>query len=111
MKFFQSKKKKKLNTKVEILLSLKNDNYNLNYEIINEEGKLKKLSLDNKNVSIQEIKSFNNFIWLSPYMDKIMYEGQTLKRNFIDKMISQNNKHFSKLIITFKKIRPKDYKF
>ena len=40
-----------------------------------------------------------------------MYEGQTLKRNFIDKMISQNNKHFSKLIITFKKIRPKDYKF
>ena len=100
---FPVKEEKKLNTKVEILLSLKNDNYNLNYEIINEEGKLKKLSLDNKNVSIQEIKSFNNFIWLSPYMDKIMYEGQTLKRNFIDKMISQNNKHFSKLIITFKK--------
>ena len=101
---FPIEEENKFNTKVEILLSLKNDNYNLTYEIINEENKLKKkLYLDNKNASIQEIKSFNNFIWLSPYMDKIMYEGQTLKRNFIDKMISQNNKHFSKQIVTFKK--------
>ena len=94
----------KLNTKVQILLTSKNDLYNFSYEIICDENKLKKIvSLDNKNTSIQEIKNYINFVWLSPYMDKIMYEGQTLKRKFIDKMISQNDKCFSKSIITFKK--------
>ena len=34
-------------------------------------------------------------------MDKIMYEGQTLKRNFIDKMIIQNDNSFNKIIIRF----------
>ena len=94
----------KLNTKVQILLTSKNDLYNFSYEIICDENKLKKIvSLDNKNTSIQEIKNYINFVWLSPYMDKIMYEGQTLKRNFIDNMISQNEKCLSKSIITFKK--------
>ena len=49
------------------------------------------------------IKNYINFIWLSPYMDKIMYDGQTLKRNFIDKMISQNDRYFNKIFINLKK--------
>ena len=32
-----------------------------------------------------------------------MYEGQTLKRNFIDKMIAQNDRFFNKIILQNKK--------
>ena len=32
-----------------------------------------------------------------------MYDGQTLKRNFIDKMISQNDSYFNKILINLKK--------
>ena len=49
------------------------------------------------------IKNYIKIIWLSPYMDKIMYEGQTLKRNFIDKMISQNDSYFNKILLNLKK--------
>ena len=32
-----------------------------------------------------------------------MYDGQTLKRNFIDKMISQNDRYFNEILINLKK--------
>ena len=48
------------------------------------------------------LKNFINIIWLTPYMDKIMYEGQSIKRNFVDKMISQNNKFFNKTLSAYK---------
>ena len=49
------------------------------------------------------IKNYIKIIWLSPYMDKIMYDGQTLKRNFIDKMITQNDSYFNKILLNLKK--------
>ena len=49
------------------------------------------------------IKNYIKIIWLSPYMDKIMYDGQTLKRNFIDKMITQNDNYFNKILLNVKK--------
>ena len=78
--------------------------FNLTFKIINEDNKLKrKLFLDEKKISLTTIKNYINIIWLSPYMDKIMYEGQTLKRNFIDKMITQNDSYFNKILLNFKK--------
>ena len=32
-----------------------------------------------------------------------MYDGQTLKRNFIDKMITQNDSYFNKILLNLKK--------
>lgn len=93
-----------VNTKVKIELSAKNIFYNFIYEIVREDSKLKKkILLDNNNISLLGIKKFINFIWLTPHMDKIMYEGQSLKRNFIDKMISQSDQYFSKSILAYKK--------
>ena len=78
--------------------------FNLTFKIINEDNKFKrKLFLDDKKISLSTIKNYINIIWLSPYMDKIMYEGQTLKRNFIDKMIIQNNSYFNKILLNYKK--------
>ncbi len=78
--------------------------FNFSFKIVNEENKLKRiLFLDEKKISLSSIKNYIKIIWLSPYMDKIMYEGQTLKRNFIDKMISQNDSYFNKILLDFKK--------
>ena len=78
--------------------------YNFSYKIINEENKLKKIFLvDDKKTTLSKIKNYLKIIWLSPYMDKIMYEGQTIKRNFIDKMIMQNNDRFNQIILNNKK--------
>ena len=78
--------------------SLKNI-FDLSLKITNEDSKLKKkLFLDEKRISLSIIKNYIKIIWLSPYMDKIMYEGQTLKRNFIDKMIIQNDRYFNKIL-------------
>ncbi len=78
--------------------------FNLTFKIINEDNKLKKrIFLDDKKISLSTIKNYINIIWLSPYMDKIMYEGQTLKRNFVDKMITQNDSYFNKILLNFKK--------
>ena len=56
-----------------------------------------------KKISLSLIKNYIKIIWLSPYMDKIMYDGQTLKRNFIDKMITQNDSYFNKILVNLKK--------
>lgn len=93
-----------INTHFKIKIrSLKNI-FNLSFKIINEDNKLKKkLFLDEKKISLSVIKNYIKIIWLSPYMDKIMYDGQTLKRNFIDKMISQNDRYFNEILINLKK--------
>ena len=33
-----------------------------------------------------------------------MYEGQSIKRDFIDKLISQNEKNFNLSVLNYKKI-------
>ncbi len=93
-----------VNTHFKMKIRSLNNVFDLSFKIINEDNKLKKkLFLDEKKTSLSLIKNYFKIIWLSPYMDKIMYEGQTLKRNFIDKMITQNDSNFNKILINYKK--------
>ena len=93
-----------VNTNFKIKIRSLNNIFDLSFKIINEDNNLKKkLFLDEKKISLSAIKDYIKIIWLSPYMDKIMYDGQTLKRNFIDKMIAQNDSYFSKTLLNFKK--------
>ena len=92
------------NTHLEIKIRSLQNNYNFSLEIVNEDNQLKKkIFSDQKKTSLSQIKNYIKIIWLSPYMDKIMYEGQTLKRNFIDKMIVQNDSHFNKILLNLRK--------
>lgn len=91
-------------TKIKIKIQSIDNVYDFSLKIIKEDNKLKKkILLGDKKISLADIKKHIKIIWLSPYMDKIMYEGQTLKRNFIDKMIIQNDNSFNKIIIGNKK--------
>ena len=93
-----------VNTHFKVKIRSLNNMFDLSFKIINEDNKLKrKLFLDEKKISLSTIKNYIKIIWLSPYMDKIMYDGQTLKRNFIDKMIIQNDSYFNKILISLKK--------
>ncbi len=92
------------NTQLEIKIRSLNKIYNLSLEIINEDNQLKKkIFFDQKKTSLSQIKNYIKIIWLTPYMDKIMYEGQTLKRNFVDKMIAQNDSYFNKILLSLRK--------
>ena len=93
-----------VNTYFKMKIRSLNNVFDLSFKIINEDNKLKKkLFLDEKKISLSTIQNYFKIIWLSPYMDKIMYDGQTLKRNFIDKMITQNDSNFNKTLINYKK--------
>ena len=93
-----------INTHFKIKIRSLNNMFDLSFKIINEDNKLqKKLFLDDKKISLSNIKKYIKIIWLSPYMDKIMYDGQTLKRNFIDKMISHNDSYFNQILVNLKK--------
>ena len=93
-----------VNTHFKMKIRSLNNVFDLSFKIINEDNKLKKkFFLDEKKISLSSIKNYFKIIWLSPYMDKIMYDGQTLKRNFIDKLITQNDNNFNKTLVNYKK--------
>ena len=93
-----------INTNIKINILSNHQKYNLSLFIKEKESKLQKiLYLDDKKTSLIKIKEIISFIWLTPYMDKIMYEGQSIKRKFLDKMIAQNNKIFNNQIIDYQK--------
>tara|TARA_B100000963_G_scaffold228744_1_gene199471 strand:- start:6747 stop:7838 length:1092 start_codon:yes stop_codon:yes gene_type:complete len=93
-----------ITTKIRMIVQSDRNILNFSLQINKEDNKFKKtLLLDNKKISLSNIKNYIKIIWLSPYMDKIMYEGQTLKRNFLDKMIMQNDSYFNKIILNNKK--------
>ncbi len=98
------KKKELVDTNIFLKVYSGNHHINLLFTInkIGEDLK-KNFFLDDKKSSLLNIKSYISFIWLTPYMDKIMYEGQSIKRNFIDKMITQNDKTFNQILISYKK--------
>ena len=78
--------------------------FNFSFKITKDQESLKKtFFLEEKKISLPKIKEILSFIWLSPYMDKIMYEGQSIKRDFIDKLISQNEKNFNLSVSSYKK--------
>ncbi len=60
--------------------------------------------IDNKKSSQQQINGLINFIWLSPHMDKIMYEGLSTRKTFIDKLISNLDQNFKRNLSDFKKL-------
>ncbi len=94
------------NLKVAVNLNFisNNQKYKASYEFENTSDKIiKTYYLDQKKTTLSNIKKYLNFVWLSPYMDKIMYEGNSIKRNFIDKLISQNNTEFAKILSSYKK--------
>ena len=93
-----------IDTKIQTNILSNSNQFNFSFKIFKDQENLKKsLFLDEKKTSISKIKEIISFIWLSPYMDKIMYEGQSIKRDFIDKLISQNEKNFNLLLSSYKK--------
>ncbi len=70
-----------------------------------KEKKIKKnLDIDNNKSSLREVFKDINFVWLTPQMDKIMYEGDSIKRKFLDKIISNYNFDYKKNLSNFKKL-------
>ena len=70
----------------------------------NNEDVTKKFCVDDK--AVKNLKSINEiikFIWLSPPMEKIMYEGKSIKRKFIDKLIAQFDEKFNFSLSEYKK--------
>jgi len=104
--FFHNKGE--INTKyllVETWLKQKDYSTSISFEIKNDLNNLNKnFFIDKKKVSNQEISKLVNFIWLSPHMDRIMYDGNTTKKNFIDKIISNFDIEFKKSISNYKKL-------
>ena len=93
-----------VDTKVETKIFSNANQYDFSYKIKKDQDNLKKdFYLNDKKITLPKIKEIISFIWLSPYMDKIMYEGQSIKRSFIDKMISQNEKNFNLSLSSYKK--------
>ena len=93
-----------IDTKIQTNILSNSNQFNFSFKIFKDQENLKKsLFLDEKKTSLSKIKEIMNFIWLSPYMDKIMYEGQSIKRDFIDKLISQNEKNFNLILSSYKK--------
>jgi len=86
---------------------LKQSNYstNISYKIYKQDDQINKnFFIDSKKSSNLQIANLVNFIWLSPHMDKIMYEEGSIKKKFIDKIISNLNRDFSKYLSDFKKL-------
>ena len=70
-----------------------------------KEDKIKRsLNIDNNKSSLVESFKDITFVWLTPQMDRIMYEGDSVKRKFLDKIISNYNFEYKKNLITFKKL-------
>ena len=87
--------------------SLKQTNYstNITYKILKNSNQIQKVFFtDGKKTSNNQIGKLVNFIWLSPHMDKIMYEEGDIKKKFIDKIISNLNINFKKNLSDFKKL-------
>jgi DNA replication and repair protein RecF len=70
-----------------------------------KEDKIKRsLNIDNNKSSLVESFKDITFVWLTPQMDRIMHEGDSVKRKFLDKIISNYNLDYKKNLITFKKL-------
>lgn len=92
---------------VEVTCSLKQVNYStkISYKIFKKNNNIiKDFFIDEKKNNNIEINKIVNFIWLSPHMDKIMYEGNVVKRKFIDKIIGNLNFKFKKNLRDFKNL-------
>jgi len=84
---------------------MKKKDYKVDVIFDSKEDKIKKyLNIENNKASLAEVFKDINFIWLTPQMDKIMYEGDSIKRKFLDKIISNYNLGYKKNLNNFKKL-------
>ena len=92
-------------TIISTTICYKKKNYKVDVIFESKEDKIKKyLNIENNKSSLTEVFKDINFIWLTPQMDKIMYEGDSIKRKFLDKIISNYNLSYKKNLSDFKKL-------
>tara|TARA_B100000886_G_scaffold48347_2_gene29778 strand:- start:32117 stop:33202 length:1086 start_codon:yes stop_codon:yes gene_type:complete len=91
--------------KVSIEISSNKNKFLLEYNLTkNNEDVTKKFLIDDKVVkNLKSINKIIKFVWLSPPMEKIMYEGKSIKRKFIDKLIAQFDENFNLSLSEYKK--------
>ena len=90
---------------VECQLKQKNYSTNISYKIYKQSGQIyKNFFIDNKKSFNSQVGNLVKFIWLSPHMDKIMYEEGKNKKKFLDKIISNLKQDFRKYLSDFKKL-------
>ncbi|MSP06461.1 MAG: hypothetical protein EXR13_02685 [Candidatus Fonsibacter sp.] len=99
------KKDSKDKTIISTTIFYEEKNYKVDVIFESKEEKIKKhLNIDNNKSSLTDFFKDINFVWLTPQMDKIMYEGESIKRKFMDKIISNYNSNYKKNLSNFKKI-------
>ncbi|NBV39599.1 MAG: DNA replication/repair protein RecF [Proteobacteria bacterium] len=99
------KKNSKDKTIISTTISYEKKDYKVDVIFDSKEDKIKKyLNIENNKASLAEVFKDINFIWLTPQMDKIMYEGDSIKRKFLDKIISNYNLGYKKNLNNFKKL-------
>jgi DNA replication and repair protein RecF len=99
------KKNSKDKTIISTTISYEKKDYKVDVIFDSKEDKIKKyLNIENNKASLVEVLKDINFIWLTPQMDKIMYEGDSIKRKFLDKIISNYNLGYKKNLNNFKKL-------
>jgi len=99
------KKDSKDKTIISSTISYDDKDYKVDLFFESKEDKIKRsLNIDNNKSSLAESFKDITFVWLTPQMDRIMYEGDSVKRKFLDKIISNYNFEYKKNLITFKKL-------
>ena len=99
------KKDSKDKTIISSTISYDDKDYKVDVFFELKEDKIKRsLNIDNNKSSLAESFKDTTFVWLTPQMDRIMYEGDSVKRKFLDKIISNYNLEYKKNLITFKKL-------
>ena len=99
------KKDSKDKTIISTTVNYEKKDYKVDVIFEAKEDKIRKfLNIDNNKSSLNEVFKDINFIWLTPQMDKIMYEGDSIKRKFLDKIISNYNLGYKKNLSNFKKL-------
>ncbi|NDF57398.1 MAG: DNA replication/repair protein RecF, partial [Proteobacteria bacterium] len=99
------KKNSKDKTIISTTISYEKKDYKVDVIFDSKEDKIKRnLNIENNKASLAEVFKDINFIWLTPQMDKIMYEGDSIKRKFLDKIISNYNLGYKKNLNNFKKL-------
>jgi len=100
------KKDSKDKTIISSTISYDDKDYKVDVFFEIKEEKIKRsLNIDNnKSSSLNEHFKDITFVWLTPQMDRIMYEGDSVKRKFLDKIISNYNLEYKKNLSAFKKL-------
>jgi len=87
--------------------SLFQDNgLNLNIKIFNSEKNLKKISVNNSfdTETINHFESLFSIIYFLPEMERLFLVSPSLRRNFLDRLIFNQEKNYNIVVNTYKKL-------